>query len=362
VSVASDLGITVPGVPAVAPAMPVPLAANDAGICANCGAALFGPFCARCGQGRDVHRHSLWHLLLEGIKHIANWDGRLMRTVSALLLKPGELALAFKEGRTQTYLPTPRLYLFVSLLFFLVLSLSGIALLQLEVAPTSPAALTEIREALARANPPAGRPLFNLESGEPGDATLTTKTHVFARIGSVHSSLTEGEWARLDRTQKRMASISIDTRSGRWAAQSALRGFKELALNPAALNQPLATWIPRLLFLLVPLFALLLALFHRRLRKSFLFVDHLVLSLNLHSLLFVVLIFAALAVQVLPSRVVAWATLLLVLFYGYLSLRRFYGEKPLKAAVKFAGIAFLYTVVFLVPALGIVLFLSLTET
>jgi len=47
-----------------------------------------------------------------------------------------------------------------------------------------------------------------------------------------------------------------------------MRGLRELATTPAALN---------------PAFALLLALFHIGLRKKFLFVDHLVLSLNLHS-------------------------------------------------------------------------------
>jgi hypothetical protein len=74
-----------------------------------------------------------------------------------------------------------------------------------------------------------------------------------------------------------------------------MRGLRELATDPAALNDPLGLWIPRVLFLLVPAFALLLALFHMGLRKKFLFVDHLVLSLDLHSFVFVALMIAALA-------------------------------------------------------------------
>ena len=57
--------------------------------CANCAAALTGPFCANCGQtARDFHR-SLWTLLSELAGEIFGLDTRLMRTLRPLLLKPG---------------------------------------------------------------------------------------------------------------------------------------------------------------------------------------------------------------------------------------------------------------------------------
>ena len=51
----------------------------------------------------------------------------------SLLFVPGELAVAFREGRTQRYVPALRLYLFVSLIFFVLLAISNIALMQFEV-------------------------------------------------------------------------------------------------------------------------------------------------------------------------------------------------------------------------------------
>ena len=71
------------------------------------------------------------------IKDIASFDSRILRTARALFLEPGELALAFREGRTQRYVPAIRLYLFVSLIFFLILSATGIAILQLELTTTT---------------------------------------------------------------------------------------------------------------------------------------------------------------------------------------------------------------------------------
>ena len=63
-----------------------------------------------------------------------------------------------------------------------------------------------------------------------------------------------------------------------------------IAADPAALNGPLTTWIPRILFLLLPLYALLLAVFYWRQRKKFYLVDHLIFSLSVHTFLFVALI------------------------------------------------------------------------
>lgn len=51
-------------------------------------------------------------------------DSRLVRTIGLLLFKPGELALEFTRNRRASYVSPFRLYLFVSLLFFFLLSLT----------------------------------------------------------------------------------------------------------------------------------------------------------------------------------------------------------------------------------------------
>ena len=100
------------------------------GHCANCNEPLLGPYCAVCGQARDTHRRSVHHLIADLVADLVSFDSRILRTARALLLKPGELALAYREGRTQPYVPSVRLYLFVSLIFFLVLSAAHIAIFQ----------------------------------------------------------------------------------------------------------------------------------------------------------------------------------------------------------------------------------------
>src|SRR5258708_556721 len=90
--------------------------------CKNCDAVLLGRFCANCSQAADVHVPTtleLVHELLEGITHS---DSRLWRTLATLWFKPGKLTEEFVAGRRVAYLPPFRLYLILSIIFFLMLS------------------------------------------------------------------------------------------------------------------------------------------------------------------------------------------------------------------------------------------------
>ena len=90
--------------------------------CKNCDAVLLGRFCVNCSQAADVHVPStmeLMHELLEGLTHS---DSRLWRTLKYLWFKPGKLTQEFVAGRRVAYLPPFRLYLVLSVIFFLIAS------------------------------------------------------------------------------------------------------------------------------------------------------------------------------------------------------------------------------------------------
>jgi hypothetical protein len=101
----------------------VPAAAGLSPVrCKNCDAALLGRYCVNCSQAADVHVPStreLVHELLEGLTHS---DSRLWRTLTTLWFKPGKLTEEFVAGRRVAYLPPFRLYLVVSIVFFLAVS------------------------------------------------------------------------------------------------------------------------------------------------------------------------------------------------------------------------------------------------
>lgn len=91
--------------------------------CQNCGTPLRGPFCHRCGQHDfDVNR-SFWHTSLEALESFFHFDTKLFKNLITLLFRPGRLTAAFNAGKRAAQMPPFRLYVFVSLFFFLFASL-----------------------------------------------------------------------------------------------------------------------------------------------------------------------------------------------------------------------------------------------
>lgn len=95
--------------------------------CPNCGTRLAKSvnFCPECGQPNHDQRVPFSHLFHEALESILHFDGKSYRTVRALLFKPGHLSNEFRAGRRAGYVPPVRLYVFISFMFFLVLSLTS---------------------------------------------------------------------------------------------------------------------------------------------------------------------------------------------------------------------------------------------
>ena len=89
--------------------------------CLNCSASLAGEYCHNCGQ-KKVHRHELGvkHFLGHVIHEFTHLDSnKILKTLSALLFRPGLLASDYLAGRKGTYINPIRLYLTFSAIYFL---------------------------------------------------------------------------------------------------------------------------------------------------------------------------------------------------------------------------------------------------
>ncbi|MFM7784662.1 MAG: DUF3667 domain-containing protein, partial [Gammaproteobacteria bacterium] len=93
--------------------------------CRNCGEVLTGQHCAHCGQRARVPVLSLFSLLRDLAGDLLNWDARIWRTLRPLVFRPGFLTLEYLQGRRASYTPPLRMYLVLSLLFFLAVSWGG---------------------------------------------------------------------------------------------------------------------------------------------------------------------------------------------------------------------------------------------
>ncbi len=320
--------------------------------CPNCAAPLAGHYCAQCGQPADTHRRAVVHLLNDLIKDIASFDSRILRTIRALLLEPGELALAFRQGRTQRYVPPVRLYLFTSLIFFLTLAATHIAVVQFVPTVKPEKIIVEGGKTYAvTADDPDKLPVpAALNDGQAHYSVSFDTPVFFAREGSLHPQVPAGAIKDMQHRQQLAQQKAAYSRNARIGAV-VRRVSIGLLTDPAALNGALTAWIPRALFLLLPLFALLLAAFYWRQRGTFYFVDHLVFSLGFHSFGFALLLIAAVLGQVVPGGIVGWLTLAALAVYLLVAIRRFYGQNWFWSAAKFASVGGLYAVVCVFPAM-----------
>ena len=99
--------------------------------CRNCQATLGNAYCSSCGQ-RDVDlERPIWDLVGDVLKETFEFDGRTAVTIKTLFRHPGKLTAEFLAGRRRTYTSPLRLYLVVSISFFVLvawLARSGILL------------------------------------------------------------------------------------------------------------------------------------------------------------------------------------------------------------------------------------------
>ncbi|MFA5684054.1 MAG: DUF3667 domain-containing protein [Lysobacteraceae bacterium] len=102
-------------------------AGDDA--CANCNAVLVGEYCAACGQRRfrDSDRR-LGHLLGEAFEQLTDLDGRFLRSLRGLMLRPGRIARDWFDGRKARWMSPLTLFLFANVLFFFAPGLTDLTL------------------------------------------------------------------------------------------------------------------------------------------------------------------------------------------------------------------------------------------
>lgn len=103
--------------------------------CLNCGTELKGPFCYFCGQPDRNFMRFFPVLLRDLMEDLFDLDSRFMRTMKPLLFKPGRLTRDYMEGRRFRYAPPMRLYIFSSIVFFLLAALMSSDSISIQGAP-----------------------------------------------------------------------------------------------------------------------------------------------------------------------------------------------------------------------------------
>ena len=264
--------------------------------CRNCGEALVGLYCSHCGQREGRGDLSFGEVAGELLDEVVSWDSRLWRTLLPLLFRPGFLTAEFIAGRRARYVPPFRLYLVISFVLFLVVSLLA-----------GDTTIVRTNDGLI-VNPGASVAVDGGAVGA-GDEPDTDDFNVEISLAE------EGSPQWLKDLDKRLE-----------------KNAERLSDDPSEFIQLWLEYLPQMMFLLLPVFALLLKFCY--FFSPYHYLQHLVFSLHFHSFVYLLYLLGQLGGIWLRGSAVAEVFPLLVLVYLPMALMRAYNSSLAGAAGK----------------------------
>ena len=363
--------------------------------CLNCNAITAGHYCQVCGQENIEPKESFWHIISHFFNDITHFDGKFFTTTKQLLLKPGFLPGEYLRGKRASYLHPIRMYVFTSAIFFLIFfSLTDGDKIQINgVGPNEEKMIanekkiesidslmadtrdTAILRLLAYQKMRYQSENLAIDSIENDLATTKIKGKVpmpdstkpvvaidlkDSLLQNLKDSVQSGNGNFLsfsfskpdsiktvEQYKKYQAGLPPEKRDG-WLDRIFLQ--KEILLNSKYRNNPaeisgiilekFVHSLPQMLFVSLPLFAMVLQLLYIR-RKQFFYTDHGLFSIYHFIAVYIIMLFLLLLDKL--RELSGWAVfkylsvacLLFIFFYLYKSMRNFYRQGRAKTILKF---------------------------
>lgn len=330
--------------------------------CLNCSTILQGEFCHVCGQ-KDENLHEPFYVMLaHGVAHYWHFDSKLFKTFGPLLVKPGFLSKEFMEGRRVRYVHPVQLYIFISIVFFLLFA---------------SVAANRLGNALENTNTPEKESVdgmmdslrmteMNQRDSNSFEMDVKTLRGINGRVqvmdqdsnlidhakDSAATGQNESSFLVTNNILPRSIdkyNDSIEVLAKEQKPSEVQQGFDRLAIHLNAMDRKelierfaenLSHNLPKLMFLLIPVFALILKLIF--IRKRIYFVDHAVFTLHFHSFAFLIMLILLLLFFITGFTVPLFWLLALLIVYLFLAIRFFYGLSILDALFKLISLTALY--------------------
>lgn len=282
------------------------------------------------------------------------WDSRLWRTLVPLLVRPGFLSAEFNAGRRARYMPPFRLYLVISFLLFLVVSLTARDSIVLDgdaagdgelvIAPIIIGSDLEsvpepFRERVSQAREEAGA-----QDALSDNSRAPAAAEEAGGIDSEVDGQVESEVESEPGDSPGLFELGVGENAPQWLKDIEARierNAQGLSDDPSEFLDSLFEYLPQMMFLMLPIFALLLKILY--LFSPFHYLQHLVFGLHYHSFVYVLYLLSALFDAVGWQGGGVFALLLLV--YLPLALRKAYGSSWFGAIGKSAAMCFSYALV-----------------
>jgi hypothetical protein len=288
---------------------------------------------------------SVWSLVMDVLEDQLILSKALPRTLGALVGQPGRLTAEYIEGRIVRYIAPFRLYLVSSVLFFLALSFWSSRMLdqvrygdgpETRVTATDAAAA---RDAMAELDtldlPPEARAALATAQAALADgvAQESADTGVVVAPGAAAPGQLQ-PWAR-----------NLEVNTGNPARDSVFRariveryGYLPPAQALRRFLPDYISYVPHTVFVLLPIFALLLKALYARRRRYY--AEHFVFALHTHAFVFLMFLLMLLARHWIVTTILS----LWIFVYIWMAMKRVYAQGWFRTTVKYWILGFVYLI------------------
>ena len=278
--------------------------------CLNCRHVVENRFCPNCGQENIDTRKTFYHLFVHFFEDLTHYENAFWKTIKNLLFKPATLTKEYLSGKRLSYLAPVRLYIFISLVAFFIISISiSRDPFGLKVEQTEPkVVLQELQE--------RGSNFFGYHSTKELDSIQNSESKAKRLSPFQYWILHKGLYIIERNSDKEI-----------------IEKFKESFIHN----------LPKLLFVYMPIFTFLLWILHNK--KKWYYFDHGIFTLHYFSFLLLIIL-----ILFLFDKVFSWfgnsgfanfaSGLIHLTGYGWMvyyfspAHHRFYGETRLVSFIK----------------------------
>ena len=304
---------------------------DDVKSCAACETVLGGRYCHACGQDSRARPAPLREMAVQVATSYSPIDGKLARTLAVLAIRPGRLLEAYRSGAGSLYVTPLKLFVASTALFLAVLNFSDTTLFQ-----------------------------YVWKDDRAGVPVTTTYDSTDFSV-TVHGATEQDRWlqARIEPAidPEVIAALTLGADAAATPTEREAMRY-ELTANEdeARWSQRLSAWLPNLLWLLMPLYALALMPFFGRGR---LFLEHVIFAMWAHAITFLL----AMGLAALNSRGLNLSAGLLALPYlGYFTVAasKYYDMSWFQALWRGVIHMLIYVFVVLLP-IALMLYMSVMD-
>lgn len=316
--------------------------------CLNCDTELLDMYCHHCGQKNLPQRQTLRELIENFIGSFFSFESKFFKTVRFLLFKPGFLPLEYTSGKRESYFHPARAYVFISFIFFtLLFALPDFDEKKQNTELDNAEVTTEVNDlnkgdSISRGSVKVDSIIqFDLNGKIKGKKIRSSG---FSLTDSPYTSIKEYDSAqrllpenKRDGWIERAFEVKNIELKNYYSTEDGKKRFKKDFVGAFFSN------VPRVVFFLLPIFALILKLLY--VRRDFYYSEHLVFSINYYNFFFLgaTAILLVNQIPVINDWLVAICVIWIIIYLP-IAMKRFYKQSKRKTIFKFLLLFFTFNV------------------